>query len=138
MTSLACDGAVVEGRVVTNNLPWTVETETLAKCLGLPPSRMLLLNDLVAAAASLDHLTPNDFLPLNEASSQPRAPKALIAAGTGLGEALLFWDGNQHRIFPSVASLSDSAPRLYFLLIVSYIATDLPFSYSGRHVPRSG
>ena len=111
MASLACAGAVVEGRVVTNNLPWTVETETLAKCLGLPPNRMLLLNDLVAAAASLDHLTPNDFLPLNEARSQPRAPKALIAAGTGLGEALLFWDGNRYRIFPSEASLTDFAPR---------------------------
>ena len=111
MASLACAGAVVAGRVVTNNLPWTVETETLARCLGLPPNRMMLLNDLVAAAASLDHLTPNDFLPLNQASSQPRAPKALIAAGTGLGEALLFWDGNRYRIFPSEASLTDFAPR---------------------------
>jgi len=60
MASLACAGAVVEGRVVTNNLPWTVETETLAKCLRLPPNRMLLLNDLVATASSLDHLTPNE------------------------------------------------------------------------------
>ena len=111
MTSLACAGAVVEDRVVTNNLPWTVETETLAQCLGLPPNRMLLLNDLVAAAASLDHLTQEDFLPLNAANSQPRAPKALIAAGTGLGEALLFWDGHQYRIFPSEASLTDFAPR---------------------------
>jgi glucokinase len=111
MASLACAGAVVEGRVVTNNLPWTVETETLAKCLGLPPNRMLLLNDLVAAAASLNHLTEDDFLPLNEARAQPRAPKALIAAGTGLGEALLFWDGHRYRIFPSEASLTDFAPR---------------------------
>jgi len=111
MTSLACAGAVVEGRVVTNNLPWTVETGSLANSLGLPPNRVLLLNDLVAAAASLDHLAPDDFLPLNQARSQPRAPKALIAAGTGLGEALLFWDGHGYRIFPSEASLTDFAPR---------------------------
>jgi len=111
MASLACAGAVVDGRVVTNNLPWTVETEPLSKSLGLPSSRLFLLNDLVAAAASLDHLTPSDFLPLNDASSQPRAPKALIAAGTGLGEALLFWDGHGYRIFPSEASLTDFAPR---------------------------
>jgi len=111
MASLACAGAVVEGRVVTNNLPWMVETEPLARCLGLARNRVLLLNDLVAAAASLDHLTQDDFLPLNEASSQPRAPKALIAAGTGLGEALLFWDGHGYRIFPSEASLTDFAPR---------------------------
>jgi glucokinase len=111
MASLACAGAVVEGRVLTNNLPWTVEVEPLAKCLGLPRNRVRLLNDLVAAAASLDHLTPDDFLPLNQASSQPRAPRALIAAGTGLGEALLFWDGHGYRIFPSEASLTDFAPR---------------------------
>lgn len=111
MASLACAGAVVEGRVVTNNLPWTVDTEALSKCLGLPPNRILLINDLVAAAASLNHLPQSDFLPLNQASSQPRAPKALIAAGTGLGEALLFWDGHGYRIFPSEASLTDFAPR---------------------------
>lgn len=111
MASLACAGAVVDGRVVTNNLPWTVDTASLAECLGLSPKRVLLVNDLVAAAASLDHLTPGDFLPLNQATSQPRAPKALIAAGTGLGEALLFWDGHGYRIFPSEASLTDFAPR---------------------------
>jgi glucokinase len=111
MASLACAGAVVEGRVVTNNLPWTVEIESLVKSFGLAHNRVLLLNDLVAAAASLDHLTAGDFLPLNEASSQPRAPRALIAAGTGLGEALLFWDGHGYRIFPSEASLTDFAPR---------------------------
>lgn len=111
MASLACAGAVVDGRVVTNNLPWPVETEALSQCLGLAPNRILLLNDLVAAAASLNHLTQDDFLPLNEAKSQPRAPKALIAAGTGLGEALLFWDGHGYRIFPSEASLTDFAPR---------------------------
>jgi glucokinase len=109
--SFACAGAVVEDQVVTNNLPWVVEGPTLAKGLNLEPTRTLLLNDLVAAAASLPHLPPDDFLRLNDATSKPRAPKALIAAGTGLGEALLFWDGTHYRIFPSEASLTDFAPR---------------------------
>lgn len=111
MASFACAGAVVEDRVVTNNLPWVIESASLAKALNLEPDRTLLLNDLVAAAASLPHLPPDDFLPLNDATSKDRAPKALIAAGTGLGEALLFWDGTHYRIFPSEASLTDFAPR---------------------------
>lgn len=111
MASFACAGAVVEDRVVTNNLPWVIESASLAKALNLEPDRTLLLNDLVAAAASLPHLPADDFLPLNDATSKDRAPKALIAAGTGLGEALLFWDGTHYRIFPSEASLTDFAPR---------------------------
>ena len=111
MASFACAGAVVEDRVVTNNLPWIVEAAALAKAMNLEASRTLLLNDLVAAAASLPHLPPEDFLPLNDATAKARAPKALIAAGTGLGEALLFWDGTHYRIFPSEASLTDFAPR---------------------------
>jgi len=109
--SLACAGAVVEDRVVTNNLPWTVDAGALAKEFRVEPNRTLLLNDLVAAAASLPHLPQEDFLPLNNATPKARAPKALIAAGTGLGEALLFWDGTRYRIFPSEASLTDFAPR---------------------------
>src|SRR5277367_4920972 len=54
--SLACAGAVVEDRVVTNNLPWTVDAGALAKEFRVEPNRTLLLNDLVAAAASLPHL----------------------------------------------------------------------------------
>lgn len=111
MASFACAGAVVENRVVTNNLPWVIESAALAKALNLDPNRTLLMNDLVAAATSLSHLPAGDFLPLNDAKSKDRAPKALIAAGTGLGEALLFWDGTHYRIFPSEASLTDFAPR---------------------------
>lgn len=111
MASFACAGAVIEERVVTNNLPWIVEADSLAKVLGLEHSRTLLINDLVAAAASISHLAKDDLLPLNSAVPKERAPKALIAAGTGLGEALLFWDGTHYRIFPSEASLTDFAPR---------------------------
>jgi glucokinase len=111
VASFACAGAVLDGRVVTNNLPWVVEASALAQALKLDASRTLLINDLVAAAASLSHLSDNDLLPLNDAVPKARAPKALIAAGTGLGEALLFWDGTHYRIFPSEASLTDFAPR---------------------------
>ena len=111
LASFACAGAIVEDQVVTNNLPWIVDRGTLAEALGLESSKVRLFNDLVAAAASLPYLEDKDFLPLNSAVPKERAPKALIAAGTGLGEALLFWDGSRYRIFPSEASLTDFAPR---------------------------
>jgi len=109
--SLACAGALVEDRVVTNNLPWIVDKRALAKGLGIELKHTFLLNDLVAAAASLEHLSQDDFLPLNQGSPQARAPKALISAGTGLGEAFLFWNGDRYQFFPSEASLTDFAPR---------------------------
>lgn len=114
MAAFACAGAVIDDRVVTNNLPWVVEAAALARALKLDAGRTgrtLLINDLVAAAASLSHLSEDDLLRLNDAVPKERAPKALIAAGTGLGEALLFWDGTHYRIFPSEASLTDFAPR---------------------------
>jgi glucokinase len=109
--AFGCAGTVVDDHLVTNNLPWDVKGSALAQHLRLPPGNTLLLNDLVATAASLAHLPAESLLPLNNASPQPREPKALIAAGTGLGEALLFWDGTRYRVFPSEACLTNFAPR---------------------------
>jgi glucokinase len=104
-------GTVVDGSVITNNLPWSLQSNTIAQNLDLDANRLSLLNDLVASALSLNHLRESDLLLLNQGTSQPRAPKALIAAGTGLGEAILFWDGSRYRVSPSEASLTDFAPR---------------------------
>ncbi|HEY8671830.1 MAG TPA: glucokinase [Terriglobales bacterium] len=104
-------GAIVEDRVVSNNLPWTVERGSIASTLGLNPKTVLLLNDLVAAASSLVHLKAQDLMQLNDGTAQPQAPMALIAAGTGLGEAILFWDGERYKVSPSEASLTDFAPH---------------------------
>jgi glucokinase len=114
-------GAVVGDRVLSSNLPWPVEKQAVAAVLHLPPEKVILLNDLVAAAASLAHLKNEDLLKLNDGTRVERAPMALIAAGTGLGEALLFWDGQRYQISPSEASLTDFAPRndREFLLLQS-------------------
>lgn len=104
-------GAIIDGKALSTNLPWAVDSKTVAHALNLDLPHVHLLNDLVAAASSLAHLQPNDLLQLNEGSAEPRAPKALIAAGTGLGEAILFWDGTRYRVSPSEASLTDFAPR---------------------------
>jgi glucokinase len=104
-------GAIIDGTAVSSNLPWPVDSQTIATPLHLDLQHVLLMNDLVASASSLAHLQASDLLQLNQGSPEPRAPKALIAAGTGLGEAILFWDGMRYRVSPSEAGLTDFAPR---------------------------
>jgi len=56
-------------------------------------------------------LKPEDFLVLNQGIPQFNGNQALIAAGTGLGQAMIFWDGRQHRVSPSEGGAADFAPR---------------------------
>jgi glucokinase len=104
-------GTVVNGRLYAFNLPWAVESTALALALNLPTKDVVLLNDLVATAFGLDKLSPDDFLPLNQGIPEKRGNKAVIAAGTGLGEAVLYWDGKRHRAAPSEGGSADFAPR---------------------------
>lgn len=110
-TGIGVAGAIVNDEACSNNLGWPVTRKALAAQLRLPVERTILLNDLVAAASSITHLRDADLLRLNESRVQEHAPKALIAAGTGLGEAILFWDGSRYRVSPSEAGLTDFAPR---------------------------
>jgi glucokinase len=99
------------GRLFSFNLPWAVESASLAALLRLPSRNVVLLNDLVATAFGLDKLSAADFLPLNRGTGDPHGNKAVIAAGTGLGEAVLYWDGRRHRAAPSEGGSADFAPR---------------------------
>ncbi len=104
-------GTVLDGRLHAINLPWILDTAALAAKLNLQPQDIVLINDLVATACGIDKLPPQDFLALNEVVSQPHANKALIAAGTGLGEAMLFWDGTRYHAAPSEGGAADFAAR---------------------------
>jgi glucokinase len=104
-------GAVVEGRLHANNLPWVLDPPTLANKLNLSLSKLVLLNDVVATACSLDKLPPEDLAVLNKGVAPLNATRALMAVGTGLGEALLFWDGHQFRVVPSEGGVANFAPR---------------------------
>jgi glucokinase len=104
-------GTVVDGRLYAFNLPWAVESSALAAALEISRNAVILLNDLVATAFGLAELSPEDFLPLNQGIADPRGNKAVIAAGTGLGEAVLYWDGLRHRAAPSEGGAADFAPR---------------------------
>jgi glucokinase len=104
-------GTVVEGRLYSFNLAWAVESASIAAAMGLPAKDVVLLNDLVATACGVDKLSPGDFLPLKQGIPDPQGNKAIIAAGTGLGEAVLYWDGQGHRPAPSEGGSADFAPR---------------------------
>jgi glucokinase len=102
-------GVVVDGSLHAGNIPWELNGSALAQKLHL--NKVVLLNDLTATALSLNRLGPNDFAILNSGVREPNATKAVIAAGTGLGEAILFWDGQKYRVAPSEGGQADFTPR---------------------------
>jgi glucokinase len=102
-------GPVVGHYVRATNLPWMVDGALLARVLGA--EGVLLLNDLEASAYGLALLEPHELCTLNEGASAPEANQALIAAGTGLGEAILFWDGRRHVVSATEGGHCDLAPR---------------------------
>jgi glucokinase len=89
----ACFGIAgpVEGGVIrTTNLPWSVDTESLQK--EFDAREIFLINDLVANACGIKVLRKSDFQVLNRGVEQS-GNRAILSAGTGLGEAILFWNG---------------------------------------------
>jgi glucokinase len=102
-------GPILQGRVRTPNLPWSVEGAELALILGLP--EVELINDLEANAYGIDLLGPDDLAVLNPGIPDPTGSIAVVSAGTGLGEALAYWDGTAHRPLPSEGGHADFAPR---------------------------
>ena len=101
-------GPVHNGRVETSNLPWVIEQSRLARQLQLPAT--LLINDLEANAWGIGGLKAQDLVFLNQVGPAV-GNQAVIAPGTGLGEAGLFWDGNRHQVYASEGGHADFAPQ---------------------------
>ncbi|MCS6289668.1 MAG: glucokinase [Nitrospira sp.] len=103
-------GPVIDNRCRTTNLPWLIDGTTLAERFAIPQVR--LLNDLEATAHGLILLNPDEIVVLN-AGAPPKKKQALalIAAGTGLGECILYWDGTRYRPMPSEGGHTDFAPN---------------------------
>ncbi len=101
-------GPVKGGRVVTTNLPWVVEQARLSAHLQL--EHVCLLNDIEAFSHGLPGLEESDFFVLNPGEPGAHGNRAVIAAGTGLGEAGLFWDGRRHHPFATEGGHADFAP----------------------------
>lgn len=99
----------VQGRVVhTTNLPWRIDADALQKKFGF--ARCTLLNDLEATAYGLPALGVEDLLTLHAGAEHASGNAAVIAAGTGLGEAGLFWDGQQYHPFATEGGHTSFSP----------------------------
>ena len=102
-------GPVKQGRVAVTNLPWVIVDKDIKHALHL--KHIWLINDLEANAHGIYGLTPADFVTLNKGEEGAIGNAAIISAGTGLGEAGLFWDGNRHLPVASEGGHSDFSPR---------------------------
>nr|WP_040549862.1 glucokinase [Pedosphaera parvula] len=102
-------GPVRHGRAQLTNLPWRIEAVGMA--MELKFGSVSLINDLEANAYGLAQLDPDDFDVLNKGEPGTNGNVALISAGTGLGEAGLFWDGSQHHPFACEGGHCDFAPQ---------------------------
>ncbi|HUX88842.1 MAG TPA: glucokinase [Chloroflexota bacterium] len=101
-------GPVIGGRVKTTNLPWVVEEAKLAQEMDI--STVRLLNDLEAIALAVPILEPDDLETLNSGEPVKGGSVAVIAPGTGLGQAFLTWDGHGYRAYASEGGHADFAP----------------------------
>jgi glucokinase len=101
-------GPVRNGTVQVTNLPWKVQGNDIADELKLGPVSMI--NDLEANGYGLAELPERDLRTLNAGDPEASGNAAMISAGTGLGEAGLFWDGKQFRPFACEGGHADFAP----------------------------
>ena len=100
----------VRGRAVrATNLPWYIEADTLQQQFNL--KSCTLLNDLEATAYGLPALGEGDLLTLQAGEANASGNTAIIAAGTGLGEAGLYWDGQQHRPYATEGGHTSFSPQ---------------------------
>jgi glucokinase len=107
--ALGVAGPIKDGRTETPNLPWVVDARHLAEVFAVP--KVTLLNDLKANAYGLRHLGPADFAVLQAGAPDATGNQGILSAGTGLGCAGLFWDGQRHRPFATEGGHADFAPR---------------------------
>jgi len=102
-------GPVIGDTAKVTNLPWTIRRQDISARLGGVP--VMLLNDLEAFGWGVGVLPADRLAVLQEGASDARGNGALIAAGTGLGEGGLYWDGTRHVPFASEGGHADFAPR---------------------------
>jgi glucokinase len=102
-------GPIIDQRCQTTNLPWIIDGEEIRQRFDF--GRVRLLNDLEAMALGMLHLDPEDLIELNPNAEPQTGNAAVIAAGTGLGEAILFWDGDKHHAMATEGGHCDFAPQ---------------------------
>lgn len=105
-------GAVVSGESKITNLPWRMTETGLSQALRLPLGAVKLLNDLEVIGYAVPHLPAGELAPLNgdQLDRNLGGHKAVIAPGTGLGEAILFHHNHTYHVMPSEGGHADFAP----------------------------
>ncbi len=102
-------GPVLDGRCKTTNLPWVVDAREVARKLGF--EKVWLINDLEGNAHGITHLTDKEFVILHDVLPGDHGNACVVSAGTGLGEAGLFWNGDGYIPFACEGGHTDFAPR---------------------------
>ena len=105
---LGIAGPIINGVCKTTNLPWVIDSTELKKVCST--SKVRLLNDLEATAYGMLYLNEDEFVDINPSAKKTQGNKAVIAAGTGLGEAILFYDGQNYHPIGSEGGHCDFAP----------------------------
>jgi len=105
---LAIPGPVINGRAAVTNLPWITDAEQIRRAFGFRSVR--LMNDLAATARSVPLLEPAELHTLSTGEQAAGGAIAVIAPGTGLGEAFLTWDGGRFREHASEGGHADFGP----------------------------
>jgi glucokinase len=102
-------GPVRDGRLRLTNLPWTLDSRELSSDLKI--DYVFLINDLQANGYGIAELGSDQIYTLSEGDPRQLGNRALISAGTGLGENFMIWDGRDYVPYPSEGGHADFAPR---------------------------
>jgi len=126
-------GPVRDGRLKLTNLPWTLDVRDLSRSLSI--QHVFLINDLEANGYGIPELAPDKIFTLYAGDANAVGHRGLVSAGTGLGEALLIWDGKKHRPIPSEGGHCDFAPRSgREIALLEYLRTTLKAHVSFERV----
>lgn len=108
--AFACAGPVKHQRCTMTNLGWTIDAAEVQQHFGI---RSTVLNDFEAVGYGVPVLTENDLVCLHDVPAEDKGPKAVLGPGTGLGEAVLFWDETiqNYKVHASEGAHATFAPR---------------------------
>jgi glucokinase len=102
-------GAVMDGECTTPNLPWLIRAAEIGQASGI--ARVRLINDFAAAALGVLLLDRESLATLQPGNPIEHGTRAVLGAGTGLGVALLVWDGMRYAVLPTEGGHADFAPQ---------------------------
>jgi glucokinase len=105
----AVAGPVHEGRVKITNLPWHLDSVSLAESLGI--ARVSLINDFEGVAYGIAHLDAKDFAILQAGGEEEHGNRVVLGAGTGLGQCVMTWCGDGYHVHATEGGHADFAPR---------------------------